>query len=176
MSVSTEFLVTALVVALVPGTGAIYTVSTGLFVGRRASFFAALGGTLGIVPHLAAAILGLSALVHTGAEVFRILKFAGVAYLLYLAWGMWRSATADPDVITVRGMNACSSAASMPSSTKWNDVPPCIVMDGRGWWVSTGVTYAGSVANASVGTPRQAAASPTPFCQCDPPVPAKYRW
>ncbi len=91
MSVSTEFLATALVVALVPGTGVIYTVSAGLFVGRRASFLAALGGTLGIVPHLAAAILGLSALVHTGAEVFQVLKFAGVAYLLYLAWSMWRS-------------------------------------------------------------------------------------
>ena len=91
MFVSTEFLVTALVVVVVPGTGVIYTVSSGLFRGRRASVFAAVGCTLGIVPHLAASILGLSALMQMSAEVFQLLKFAGVAYLLYLAWGMWRS-------------------------------------------------------------------------------------
>ena len=91
MTVSREFVLTALVVALVPGTGVLYTVSTGLFLGRRASVFAALGGTVGIVPHIAAAVLGLSALVHTSARVFQALKLAGVAYLLYLAWGMWRS-------------------------------------------------------------------------------------
>ena len=91
MSVSREFLFTAFVVALVPGTGVIYTVSAGLFVGRRASAFAALGGTLGIIPHLAAAVLGLSAVMQTSAEVFRVMKYAGVAYLLYLAWAMWRS-------------------------------------------------------------------------------------
>ena len=91
MSVSAQFLFTAFIVALVPGTGVIYTVSTGLFAGRRASAFASLGGALGIVPHLAAAMLGLSAVMQTSAEVFQILKFAGVVYLLYLAWGMWRS-------------------------------------------------------------------------------------
>jgi len=91
MSVSGEFLLTALVVALVPGTGVIYTVSSGLFGGRRPSALAAVGCTLGIVPHLLAATLGLSAVVHTSARVFQGLKLAGVAYLLYLAWGMWRS-------------------------------------------------------------------------------------
>jgi threonine/homoserine/homoserine lactone efflux protein len=91
VSVSREFLLTAFVVALVPGTGVIYTVSTGLFAGRRASAFASLGGALGIVPHLGAAMLGLSAVMQTSAEVFEIVKFAGVAYLLYLAWAMWRS-------------------------------------------------------------------------------------
>lgn len=91
MSVSREFVLTALIVALVPGTGVLYTVSAGLFLGRRTSVFAAVGGTVGIVPHIAAAVLGLSALVHTSAQVFQVLKLAGVAYLLYLAWGMWRS-------------------------------------------------------------------------------------
>jgi threonine/homoserine/homoserine lactone efflux protein len=91
MSVSREFLLTAFVVALAPGTGVIYTVSAGLFGGRRASACAAVGGTLGIVPHLAAAVLGLSAVMQTSAEAFQVLKYAGVAYLLYLAWGMWRS-------------------------------------------------------------------------------------
>ena len=87
---STEFLITSLVVVLVPGTGVIYTVTTGLTQRWRASIVAALGCTLGIVPHLTASILGLSAILHMSARAFQIIKWAGVLYLLYLAWGMWR--------------------------------------------------------------------------------------
>ena len=85
-----EFLLTSLIVVLIPGTGVIYTVSTGLFLGWRASIAAACGCTVGIVPHLTASILGLSAILHMSALAFQIIKFAGVAYLLYLAWAMWR--------------------------------------------------------------------------------------
>ncbi len=88
--VSIEFLITSLVVVLIPGTGVLYTISTGLFQGGRASLYAALGCTLGIVPSLMASVLGLSALMHSSALVFQIVKFAGVAYLLYLAWSMWK--------------------------------------------------------------------------------------
>ncbi len=84
-----EFLLTSLVVVLIPGTGVIYTVSTGLFLGGRASLMAALGCTLGIVPHLLASILGLSAILHMSALAFQAIKYAGALYLLYLAWGMW---------------------------------------------------------------------------------------
>lgn len=84
-----EFLVTSLIVVLMPGTGVVYTVSAGLFKGWRPSIAAALGCTAGIVPHLVACILGLSAILHMGAVVFQILKLAGAAYLLYLAWAMW---------------------------------------------------------------------------------------
>ena len=87
---STEFLVTSLVVVLMPGTGVIYTVSTGLFRGWRASIAAALGCTAGIIPHLTASILGLSAILHTSAVAFQGVKYAGAIYLLYLAWSMWR--------------------------------------------------------------------------------------
>jgi threonine/homoserine/homoserine lactone efflux protein len=87
---STEFLLTSLVVVLIPGTGVIYTVSTGLFLGWRASIAAAFGCTAGIIPHLTASILGLSALLHLSAVAFQCVKFAGAAYLLYLAWSMWR--------------------------------------------------------------------------------------
>ena len=87
---STEFLLTSLVVVLIPGTGVIYTVSNGLFSGWRASVAAALGCTAGILPHLAASALGLSALLHMSALAFQILKYAGAVYLLYLAWSMWR--------------------------------------------------------------------------------------
>lgn len=88
--ISVEFLVTALVVVLVPGTGVIYTLSYGVFRGRRASVAAAFGCTLGIVPHLLASILGLAAMLHASAVAFQFVKVLGVAYLLYLAWGLWR--------------------------------------------------------------------------------------
>jgi threonine/homoserine/homoserine lactone efflux protein len=86
---STEFLLTSLVVVLMPGTGVVYTVSTGLFRGWRTSIAAAFGCTTGIIPHLLASILGLSAILHVSALAFQVVKFAGAAYLLYLAWSMW---------------------------------------------------------------------------------------
>jgi len=88
--INTEFLLTALVVVLIPGTGVIYTVSTGLMQRGRASIAAAFGCTLGIIPHLTASILGLSAILHMSAQAFQIIKGIGAVYLLYLAWGMWR--------------------------------------------------------------------------------------
>ncbi len=86
---NTEFLITSLIVVLVPGTGVIYTVSNGLFLGWRASLAAACGCTAGIIPHLSASILGLSAILHMSAVAFQTLKYAGALYLLYLAWSMW---------------------------------------------------------------------------------------
>lgn len=86
-----QFLLTALVVVIAPGTGVIYTLAIGLGQGHRAACWAALGCTIGIVPHLAAAILGVAALLHTSALLFQVVKFAGVAYLLYLAWQSLRS-------------------------------------------------------------------------------------
>ena len=88
--VSAEFLLTSLVVVLVPGTGVIYTVSTGLFSGWRAGIAAAFGCTGGIIPHMLASILGLSAILHMSSVAFQTIKFAGAAYLLYLAWSMWQ--------------------------------------------------------------------------------------
>jgi threonine/homoserine/homoserine lactone efflux protein len=85
-----EFLLTSLVVVLIPGTGVIYTISNGLFLGWRASIAAACGCTAGILPHISASILGLSAILHMSALAFQAVKFAGSAYLLYLAWAMWR--------------------------------------------------------------------------------------
>ena len=83
---SIEFLVTSLIVVASPGTGVLYTLAAGLSRGSRASAVAAFGCTLGIVPHMAAAVLGLAALLHTSALAFHALKYLGVAYLLYMAW------------------------------------------------------------------------------------------
>lgn len=87
---SIAFLVTTLIVVVSPGPGVLYTVAAGLSRGGRASVVAALGCTLGIVPHMAAAVTGLAALLHTSAVAFQTLKYAGVLYLLYLAWSTLR--------------------------------------------------------------------------------------
>ncbi|MEM7519923.1 MAG: LysE family translocator [Pseudomonadota bacterium] len=89
--ISIQFLLTALVVVIAPGTGVIYTLALGLGQGRRAALWAAFGCTFGIVPHLAAATLGLAAVLHTSAVLFMAVKWAGVCYLLYLAWQSLRS-------------------------------------------------------------------------------------
>ena len=81
-----EFLITSLIVVASPGTGVVYTLAAALSRGSRASIVAALGCTLGIIPHMAAAITGLAALLHTSALAFQTIKYLGVAYLLYMAW------------------------------------------------------------------------------------------
>ena len=88
---TTEFLITSFLVVVSPGTGVLYTVATGLSRGGRASVVAAAGCTLGIVPHMLAAITGAAALFHTSALAFEALKAAGVAYLLWMAWSTLRS-------------------------------------------------------------------------------------
>jgi threonine/homoserine/homoserine lactone efflux protein len=84
--VSIDFLITSLIVVVSPGTGVLFTLAAGLSRGPRASVVAAFGCTLGIVPHMMAAVLGLAALMHTSALAFQTLKYLGVAYLLYMAW------------------------------------------------------------------------------------------
>ena len=93
------FLLTTLVVVATPGTGALYTVATGLAHGSRAAAVAALGCTLGIVPHMLAAVTGLAAVLHGSAVAFQTLKYLGIAFLLYLAWSMWRD---DSEFVPVK--------------------------------------------------------------------------
>jgi len=106
--VGVEFLLTTLIIVATPGTGVLYTLAAGISRGARASIIAAIGCTLGIVPHMVAAITGLAALLHTSALAFQVLKYAGVAYLLYMAWRTLR----DKSVLTVE------DAAGAPSATK----------------------------------------------------------
>jgi threonine/homoserine/homoserine lactone efflux protein len=90
IAVTIEFLITSLIVIVSPGTGVLYTLAAGLSRGARASVVAAFGCTLGIVPHMAAAIVGAAALLHTSALLFETFKWLGVAYLLYMAWSALR--------------------------------------------------------------------------------------
>jgi threonine/homoserine/homoserine lactone efflux protein len=89
-AMSLQFWLTTLVVVASPGTGVVYTLAAGLSRGARASVVAAFGCTLGILPHIAAAMLGLAAILHASAVAFAAVKYAGVAYLLYMAWNALR--------------------------------------------------------------------------------------
>jgi threonine/homoserine/homoserine lactone efflux protein len=103
---SPEFLITTLVIVASPGTGALYTLAAGLGRGAKASIVAAFACTLGIIPHLAAAITGLAALLHASALAFEVIKYLGVAYLLYMAWS------------TLREKGALSIEAAEPKSVR----------------------------------------------------------
>jgi threonine/homoserine/homoserine lactone efflux protein len=83
---SLQFWLTTLVIVAAPGTGVVYTLAAGLSRGARASLVAAFGCTLGILPHVGAALIGLAAVLHASALAFSAVKYAGVAYLLYMAW------------------------------------------------------------------------------------------
>ena len=112
-AVSIDFLITSLIVVVSPGTGVLYTLGAGLSRGSRASVVAAFGCTLGIVPHMAAAIMGLAALLHTSALAFHTLKYLGVAYLLYMAWNALREKGAlrvEREVGTRSAMQVITSA------------------------------------------------------------------
>jgi len=95
-----SFLITSLIIVVSPGTGVLYTLAAGLSRGSKASVVAAFGCTLGIVPHMAAAVFGLAALLHASAVAFQTFKYIGVAYLLFMAWMTWRergTLTIEPD-------------------------------------------------------------------------------
>ena len=113
---SVAFLLTTLVVVATPGAGALFTIGAGLGRGRRASLVAAVGCTMGIVPHLVAAATGLAALMHASALAFQGLKYAGVAYLLFLAWA------------TLRDKGALGVDAAEPSSA-WRTIRQAVLLN-----------------------------------------------
>jgi threonine/homoserine/homoserine lactone efflux protein len=103
---SPEFLLTSLVIVVSPGTGALYTIAMGLGRGSKMAIIAAFACTLGIVPHLLAALMGLAALLHTSALLFDLVKYAGVAYLLFMAWQTFK----DSGALSVEGHSTPISA------------------------------------------------------------------
>jgi len=118
--VSTAFLLTTLVIVATPGTGVLYTLAAGLSRGARASVVAAFGCTLGIVPHMVAAITGLAALLNASAVAFQTLKYVGVAYLVFMAVSMLR----DKGVLTVEETAPVSAAKVIVSGVLINILNP----------------------------------------------------
>jgi hypothetical protein len=137
---SAAFLLTSLIVVASPGTGVLFTLAAGLSHGRRMSVVAAFGCTLGIVPHMLAAVLGLAAVLHSSAVAFDTVKFAGVGYLLYLAWQTVRdehALTVDPSRRRPDLLACCWSRHSRQSPQPQavdllRRVPPAVrELDGR---------------------------------------------
>ncbi len=117
---SIEFLITSLIVVITPGAGVLYTLAAGLSRGSRASVVAAFGCTLGIIPHMAAAIMGLAALLHASAIAFQTIKILGVVYLLYMAWTTLR----DKGALTVEETSPRSSLQVILSGILINILNP----------------------------------------------------
>src|SRR3981081_2432898 len=118
---STAFLLTSLVVVASPGTGVLYTMAAGLSRGTRASVIAAVGCTLGIIPHMVAAVTGLAALLHTSAVAFQVLKYLGVAYLLFIAWRTLK----EKGALTVdKEATLCSAAQIIVAAIRVNILNP----------------------------------------------------
>ena len=110
---SPAFLITSLAIVATPGTGVILTIAAGLRGGRRLSVVTAVGCTLGIVPHLVAAITGTAAVLRAGGIAFETLKVCGVAYLLVMAWITWRdkgTLTLDGDASRTSAMRTIANA------------------------------------------------------------------
>lgn len=103
---SFSFLATSFVIAAIPGTGALFTMTAGISRGARAGILAAFACTLGTLPHLLAAITGLAAVLHASGVAFGVIKYAGVAYLLHMAWATWR----DTGALAVDGPLGAPSA------------------------------------------------------------------
>ncbi|MCB2127521.1 MAG: LysE family translocator [Rhodobacteraceae bacterium] len=99
---SPEYLLTTFVVCLAPGIGVIYTLSVTLSQGIKGGFWASVGCTIATLFHLGVAMVGLAALLHSSAVLFQTVKFAGVAYLMWMAWG------------TLRGSGGLSVTAAAP--------------------------------------------------------------
>ena len=78
------FIAAGLLLNLTPGPDVLYIVANGLRGGARAGVAAALGITAGCFVRIAAAAIGVSALIATPATAFTVLKWLGAAYLLYV--------------------------------------------------------------------------------------------
>lgn len=92
MNVSASFVALSLVVIATPGTGAVYTVVSTLAQGLRGGLLAALANGASLLPHVIAVVTGLASLLHASAVGFAVVRYLGVAYLIYLAIQTWRGA------------------------------------------------------------------------------------
>ena len=129
-----EFWVTSVIATATPGTGALFTIAAALARGSRAGVIAALGCALGIVPHLVLALTGAAAVLAASPVAFQILKWLGVAYLLYIAWGMWRGSGAlaaadDPASAGASTARAGASTARAGAESPWRVIGNAVLVN-----------------------------------------------
>jgi threonine/homoserine/homoserine lactone efflux protein len=90
------FFTASLLLALAPGPDNIFVMTQSAIKGRVVGLVVTLGLCTGLIVHTSAVALGIAAVFQTSATAFNLLKFAGAAYLLYLAWGAIRAGTESP--------------------------------------------------------------------------------
>lgn len=102
-----EFVLTVLVLELTPGPNMAYLAALALDRGRRAGLLATAGVAAGLSIHAVVAALGLGVLISQSSLLYDLLRWTGVAYLLYLAWETWQSDAKE------RAELAASASASL---------------------------------------------------------------
>lgn len=106
LSVWLAFLVAAFVISLSPGAGAVYAMSVGMRHGYRLALAGIIGMQFGLALQLLVVAVGLGAVLATSTLAFNVVKWFGVAYLLWLGWQQFR---ADPVAVSLEGAQAASA-------------------------------------------------------------------
>ncbi|MCM3713351.1 LysE family translocator [Alkalihalobacillus oceani] len=86
-----SFLGAAIVLTLMPGPDNLFVLAQSIAKGKQAGIATALGLCTGLLGHISAAVIGLSAVIYQSALAFTIVKYAGAAYLLFLAYKAFRA-------------------------------------------------------------------------------------
>ena len=100
------------IAAVIPGPGVVALVGQSLAGGIRASMFFLIGIMLGDITYLTFAVAGLAVLAQTFASAFIVLKLAGGAYLIYLAYRIWTSEVAEAGLAASEGASGLSGVAA----------------------------------------------------------------
>ncbi|MFC3714515.1 LysE family translocator [Sphingoaurantiacus capsulatus] len=114
------FALASLALNIVPGADMTFVATSAARGGVRVGLAAALGIAAGCFVHIAAAVIGLSALIAASAEAFAVLKWLGAAYLLYMAWGLFRA----PAFAEATAAPALTAAQAFRSATLVNVLNP----------------------------------------------------
>ena len=109
---------------LTPGPDVFYIVTHALRSGARAGIVAGLGITAGCFVHVAAAALGVSALLATSAAAFTVLKWAGAAYLVYVGVRMLRARPGQGLAAVARSAGTAAQAATTCVPVHTDEPPP----------------------------------------------------
>jgi threonine/homoserine/homoserine lactone efflux protein len=100
------FFIASLMLNLTPGNDMLYVASRSISQGIKAGIFSAIGIFIGCFVHILAAVFGLSYIIAQSELVFNIIKYAGAAYIIYLAIKTLTAKTANADLKNMEQVDA----------------------------------------------------------------------